>query len=731
MDNKTKAKIILNFARPYILVVSIIFIIQSVVLFFTLNALENNALSTINNMIDTNIKIIDRSMEEVQNTAKSIAKNSVVKEYFNKTTNTFGVDELQELHSSLMSYYTENENILDICLQNNVANTVVNSTTLYRNTMNFYKSKIKSAKLSGRELMQNSLAKRGFDLGGGGVYEGAAEAFPYSLKFPLQTRDLGSINIYISHDRLFMFLNELARTHSGSYRITTDDGVAYTWADGVMTSAIAAELPKDDFIISAVNDDEYKFSYNSSLADWNINISLDKGSALGDIFLFRNISLIFNFVALILGLFVCFHIAINKSKDYSKIADALNLTDKSRFAIKKNEFIEIYSAISDMQEENKKYLYGSGQNVLRQLVEGDFEDKSDIISQLRKHNITIADRSNAVMVISYENKRDTEFFVANFNTFMVQEISRIIPDAYIYFVGKNRMAVIFPADSDGEDYHDRIKYLVVQLKCEIFSKYNIPASFAADEAAADISDIKLCYAHAAEVVDYCTVTDCKNPNMIFYHELKGNTDKYYYPSKLENLLFEHISACNYEGAKAALQTIRAENFELRSLPLNDIRSLLKELEFSLQKYCDAAGLDVNFFRSADSVNSFFAYAENVLYLLCDKRESSRDKNRELCHEIIRYLNENYADYNLSLAHLSEHFGINASTLSQIFKKNMSYTWSSYLENIRIEHSIELMKEGRMSIKDIAIKVGFSSDTSFRRCFKKVKGVNPKNYIIVD
>ncbi|MFR6328806.1 MAG: helix-turn-helix domain-containing protein [Eisenbergiella sp.] len=52
--------------------------------------------------------------------------------------------------------------------------------------------------------------------------------------------------------------------------------------------------------------------------------------------------------------------------------------------------------------------------------------------------------------------------------------------------------------------------------------------------------------------------------------------------------------------------------------------------------------------------------------------------------------------------------------------------SSYLEIRRIRCAQEYLKEGR-AVQDVAAAVGYSSDYSFRRAFKRVVGVAPSDY----
>ena len=61
-----------------------------------------------------------------------------------------------------------------------------------------------------------------------------------------------------------------------------------------------------------------------------------------------------------------------------------------------------------------------------------------------------------------------------------------------------------------------------------------------------------------------------------------------------------------------------------------------------------------------------------------------------------------------------------------FKKMFGVSFSSYLEMLRLRQAQKLLQEGR-PVQDVAAAVGYSSDYSFRRAFKRVVGVSPSNY----
>gem|GEM_PF-6690455 len=93
-------------------------------------------------------------------------------------------------------------------------------------------------------------------------------------------------------------------------------------------------------------------------------------------------------------------------------------------------------------------------------------------------------------------------------------------------------------------------------------------------------------------------------------------------------------------------------------------------------------------------------------------------------EAKKYIEENYADSNLSLGTVSEKIGINKAYLSSLFNENLKTGFLDYLNGKRIEKAKELLINTDMPVKDIAVSVGFSTVQTFIRVFKKIEGVPP-------
>ena len=52
---------------------------------------------------------------------------------------------------------------------------------------------------------------------------------------------------------------------------------------------------------------------------------------------------------------------------------------------------------------------------------------------------------------------------------------------------------------------------------------------------------------------------------------------------------------------------------------------------------------------------------------------------------------------------------------------------AFIRRVRLQRAAKLLKEGRLTVNEIAEQTGFSSPSYFTKCFKKEYGVLPSEY----
>lgn len=115
------------------------------------------------------------------------------------------------------------------------------------------------------------------------------------------------------------------------------------------------------------------------------------------------------------------------------------------------------------------------------------------------------------------------------------------------------------------------------------------------------------------------------------------------------------------------------------------------------------------------------HKEKVVGYYCEK-----NKEQERLNQIKTYSICNYKRH-IALADIARYMNMNTSSFCVYFKKVTHTTYTSYLNDIRLEMARQLLSDTSRPISDICYEVGFNDVPYFNRIFKRRVGVSPKKF----
>ena len=92
-----------------------------------------------------------------------------------------------------------------------------------------------------------------------------------------------------------------------------------------------------------------------------------------------------------------------------------------------------------------------------------------------------------------------------------------------------------------------------------------------------------------------------------------------------------------------------------------------------------------------------------------------------------YIGCHYQDPNITVGEIAQYLGLSEGHLSHTFKKETDYTLLNYLTRYRIHKAMELLRDCRLKVYEVAEQVGYRDITYFSTTFKKLVGVSPSEY----
>ena len=98
----------------------------------------------------------------------------------------------------------------------------------------------------------------------------------------------------------------------------------------------------------------------------------------------------------------------------------------------------------------------------------------------------------------------------------------------------------------------------------------------------------------------------------------------------------------------------------------------------------------------------------------------------VAEEIITYINEHFAE-DIRISDLASRVGLSHYHFIRIFRKETGFTPHEYVINTRISTAQYLLKNTKLTIKNICYNTGFSDESTFCSAFKHRIGMTPTQY----
>lgn len=130
-----------------------------------------------------------------------------------------------------------------------------------------------------------------------------------------------------------------------------------------------------------------------------------------------------------------------------------------------------------------------------------------------------------------------------------------------------------------------------------------------------------------------------------------------------------------------------------------------------------------------SANLVRGYTERLLgllpgeYLVNLSRQEKSRYHSLLLEDIQNYMLEHYQS--VSLQQLAQRFSYNEEYISRLIRKRTSLTYVQYLQKIRLENALKLLKTTSLTVEEVAARVGYANLGFFYEKFKQAYGKTPR------
>jgi AraC-like DNA-binding protein/ligand-binding sensor protein len=212
-----------------------------------------------------------------------------------------------------------------------------------------------------------------------------------------------------------------------------------------------------------------------------------------------------------------------------------------------------------------------------------------------------------------------------------------------------------------------------------------------------------------------------------------------YPYETERELLASITDSDRPRAQRLLNELLGHIFFATGGDFQRIKTRIYELLIMLSRAAVDAGaspeyafqLTHDFFINSQHITNIDNLCFSLTKITNQFIESifafSDVKNVNVIHKALQYMRQNYFE-KVSLNSVAKIVDLTPSYFSKVFKKEMGCNFNAYMNSIRIEKSIMLLRNEKLTIANIATAVGFEDQSYFTKVFKRVTGASPHRFM---
>lgn len=463
-------------------------------------------------------------------------------------------------------------------------------------------------------------------------------------------------------------------------------------------------------------------------------------------------------ICIIMGVLVIYIVFV---KNYGPLRRLVNeLAPNQKLPQGTNEYKLIQDSISQLSHEkeeiNKRLKKSRNEirsNFLQKLLHGRIENAMSAEDAISAFDITFRYDCFAVALLSIgeytnlfreednmdvlERYQTTSFIVSNV---MEDLTSQQEMDCHSVELDE-LVAFILSVPPERRQEADRILLDIIQnLQAFISQNFSIGFTAAVGKAHEQLEGIHISYLEAMDALEYQFVAE--KHEILSYRDIEHAATegyRYTYSLDMEYKLLNCIRSGNGERAKEIIENVLEESLSAEHIDINIVKCLMFNLVGTLMKALNEIKTEESLLKLRLEEASEVLECENIrqmkerllqmLETICGmvSAEALDTTHDGLTKNIQQYIQQNYANMDLSIALLGEAFHKSPSYLGKLFKKEMDCGILDYINEVRIQNAKTMLKETSLSIQEVSGKAGFSSSTAFIRIFKKLTGITPGEY----
>jgi len=726
----------------FLIFLSIIILVSSFHYLKLFQVIDDKNEELYNTVFINSSDIINNYLAEFSSISKQITSNPDVTSFLtqdicNPDSPHYDPVKIMRIQDTL---YVDSNLLENICLYSKTSNKIIDMSTVF--TPNEYDNNIHLYNGENTQDFINNIKGPNYNrlLPHASIeYNGEKKSvILWVTSFPLfQSKD--SINGYI----ILMINNDKFHQAIQKYYNDEENYIYFFHHETCISKSDSAptfsELPKKGKSIQIIDGVKYLIYSTGQSNGYTWSIATPYANATKELtelrfFIFSSI-----FLFILIFIFIAIYMSWMNAKPIRAIADSLTAhpikKDDNEYTIISDSINHLRNTELYLQNEIEQNLPIMVSNFVQSLILGNLTNEAEILALSKKLKLDITEKHYIVLLISLLDISSTELsnikIINSSKLFLKPFLSK-----YINVVSTETSAtdlvfiVSFPEINDDNDTL-LIENAVNEAGKELNRKFGIRLKATLSDPCTSLCDIFFAYQSALD----------KNNNGIqtaFYSTvwctLSGNiTFKYYYPLELENKILQHFKTEDFPKIFDILDNVQKENSVNRILSGKALLHLFYDIKGTLLKLLDMTEIQPSntlsqLFDQLDEqipIDTFFQTAKTILQSLFEEKKKKSEVS--LSTVILNYMDTVYSNPDFNRQMFARQFSISEDYVTNFFRSHTGFSFTEYLSKIRIKAACDLLTEGNYNIEKIARAVGYTNATSFRRAFKTITGVSPREY----
>jgi two-component system, response regulator YesN len=264
---------------------------------------------------------------------------------------------------------------------------------------------------------------------------------------------------------------------------------------------------------------------------------------------------------------------------------------------------------------------------------------------------------------------------------------------------------------------------------ELHTKFRIDTYITIGRDVHSYQDVPLSYNSAKSLQEYRLIQH--SGNVISFGDIQNSIEdsEHTYQHNFNDLASAVIHK-NTEEAFLWIDTAYGQLLNAYHIKPSTVRNFTVEALFTIINAVKAVGMDLggytenkDLYKSITSLSSLFELAtwlKTIVQEIIEQLQTYESNESGLFDRMLAYIHSNFTK-DLNLKTIANEFHSNPAYLGQLFKKETGQSFTSYLNNIRVQKAKELLVSSKLKINEVSEKVGYFNVNYFYTIFKKLTG----------